>query len=126
MGDVGKALQLLPLGLVDLRRIRELGRKYAGRPMDLADAALIRIAEREGIRKNIHRGPERLRCLQDSWPDPSLHHSLIRSSRHGPKSLANAPVRDEPSRGHNDQRHGFHGIPRPESDDPARFQAAIC
>jgi predicted nucleic acid-binding protein len=46
-----KALQLLPLGLVDLPRIRELRRKYADRPMDLADAALIRIAEREGLRK---------------------------------------------------------------------------
>ena len=48
---VRKALQLLPLGLFDLPRIRELRRKYADRPMDLADAALIRIAEREGIRK---------------------------------------------------------------------------
>jgi len=48
---VRKALQLLPLGLVDLPRIRELLRKYADRPMDLADAALIRIAEREGIRE---------------------------------------------------------------------------
>ncbi|HSZ00202.1 MAG TPA: PIN domain-containing protein [Terriglobales bacterium] len=48
---VRKALQLLPLGLVDLPRIRELRRKYADRPMDLADAALIRIAEREGVRK---------------------------------------------------------------------------
>jgi predicted nucleic acid-binding protein len=26
-------------------------RKYANRPMDLADAALLRVAEREGIRK---------------------------------------------------------------------------
>jgi len=50
-GNGVKALQLLPLGLVDLPRIRELRRKYADRPMDLADAALIRIAEREGIRK---------------------------------------------------------------------------
>lgn len=48
---VRKALELLPLGLLDLPRIRELLRKYADRPMDLADAALIRIAEREGIRK---------------------------------------------------------------------------
>ena len=48
---VRKAVGLLPLGLVDLPRIRELLRKYADRPMDLADAALIRIAEREGIRK---------------------------------------------------------------------------
>jgi predicted nucleic acid-binding protein len=46
-----KALQLLPLGSVDLPCIRELRRKYADRPMDLADPALIRIAEREGIRK---------------------------------------------------------------------------
>jgi uncharacterized protein len=48
---VRKALELLPLGLADLPRIRELLRKYADRPMDLADAVLIRIAEREGIRK---------------------------------------------------------------------------
>jgi len=48
---VRKALQLLPLGSVDLPRIRELLRKYADRRMDLAHAALIRIAEREGIRK---------------------------------------------------------------------------
>jgi uncharacterized protein len=45
-----KALELL-LGLVDLPRIGELLRKYADRPIDLADAALIRIAEREGPRK---------------------------------------------------------------------------
>jgi uncharacterized protein len=45
------ALQLLPLGLADVSRIRELMAKYADRPMDLADAALVRVAEREGIRK---------------------------------------------------------------------------
>jgi predicted nucleic acid-binding protein len=44
-------LQLLPLDLTDVPRIRELMSRYADRPMDLADAALIRIAEREGIRK---------------------------------------------------------------------------
>jgi predicted nucleic acid-binding protein len=44
-------LQLLPLDLADVPRIRELMSKYADRPMDLADAALIRVAEREGIRK---------------------------------------------------------------------------
>jgi hypothetical protein len=32
--------------------MRELMRKYSDRPMDLADAALIRVAEREGIRKS--------------------------------------------------------------------------
>lgn len=44
-------LQLLALDLADVPRIRELMIKYADRPMDLADAALVRVAEREGIRK---------------------------------------------------------------------------
>ena len=44
-------LQLLPLDLADVPRMRELMSKYADRPMDLADAALVRVAEREGIRK---------------------------------------------------------------------------
>ncbi len=42
---------LLPLDTGDFPRMRELMRKYANRPMDLADAALLRVAEREGIRK---------------------------------------------------------------------------
>jgi len=46
-----RTVQLLPLGPDDLPRIRELMRQYANRPMDLADAALIRVAEREGIRR---------------------------------------------------------------------------
>jgi uncharacterized protein len=45
------AVQLLPLGIADIPRMRELMRKYANRPMDLADAALLCVAEREGIRK---------------------------------------------------------------------------
>src|SRR5258706_544212 len=45
------ALQLLALDSDDAPRIRELMHKYANRPMDLADAALLRAAEREGIRK---------------------------------------------------------------------------
>jgi uncharacterized protein len=44
-------LQFLPLDLTDVPRIRELMSKYGDRPMDLADAALVRVAEREGIRK---------------------------------------------------------------------------
>ena len=44
-------LQLLPLYASDVPRMRELMRKYADRPMDMADAALMRAAEREGIRK---------------------------------------------------------------------------
>ena len=45
------AIDLLPLGAADIPRIRELMRKYADRPMDLADAALVRVGEREGIRR---------------------------------------------------------------------------
>lgn len=45
------ALQLLPLYAADVPRMRELMRKYADRSMDFADAALVRVAEREGIRK---------------------------------------------------------------------------
>ncbi len=45
------ALQLLNLDTGDAPRIRELMKKYSNRPMDLADAALLRVAEREGIRK---------------------------------------------------------------------------
>lgn len=44
-------VEILPLGLDDLPRIRELMRQYANRRMDLADAALIHVAEREGIRQ---------------------------------------------------------------------------
>ena len=45
------ALELLALDVGDAPRMRELMRKYANRPMDLADASLLRVAEREGIRK---------------------------------------------------------------------------
>jgi hypothetical protein len=44
------AVQLLPLTSSDVPRMRELMRKYADRPMDLADAALVAVAEREDIR----------------------------------------------------------------------------
>jgi len=44
-------LQFLPLDITDVPRMRELMSKYADRPMDLADASLVRVAEREGIRK---------------------------------------------------------------------------
>jgi predicted nucleic acid-binding protein len=45
------ALLLLPFDSTDIPRVRELMRKYSDRPMDLADAALLRVAEREGLRK---------------------------------------------------------------------------
>ena len=41
---------ILPLGKDDASRMKELMRKYRDLPMDLADAALVRVAERERIR----------------------------------------------------------------------------
>jgi uncharacterized protein len=45
------APKLLSLDEPDLARVRELKHKYRDLPMDLADAALVRVAERERIRK---------------------------------------------------------------------------
>lgn len=45
------ALALLSLDSGDGPRMRELMRKYRDLPMDVADAALVRIAEREGTRR---------------------------------------------------------------------------
>lgn len=45
------ALELAQLDTSDAPRMRELMEKYRDLPMDLADAALVRVAEREGIRK---------------------------------------------------------------------------
>jgi predicted nucleic acid-binding protein len=41
---------LASLDRTDVPRMRELMRKYRDRPMDLADAALVHVAEREKIR----------------------------------------------------------------------------
>ena len=43
------ALRLLPLTEEDVPRIRDLMHKYRDLPMDLADAALVRAAERDQI-----------------------------------------------------------------------------
>jgi predicted nucleic acid-binding protein len=45
------AVEILPLGTDDVPRMRELMRKYRDLPMDLADAALVRVAERERLRR---------------------------------------------------------------------------
>jgi uncharacterized protein len=45
------AVEILPLGVDDVPRMRELMRKYRDLPMDLADAALVRVAERERQRR---------------------------------------------------------------------------
>jgi predicted nucleic acid-binding protein len=42
---------LVPLDHTDVSRIKELMRKYRDLPMDLADAALVRVAEREKLRR---------------------------------------------------------------------------
>lgn len=45
----GDAVKILPLEKGDVARMRELMRKYRDLPMDFADAALVRVAERERI-----------------------------------------------------------------------------
>ena len=45
------AVEILPLGIEDVPRMRELMRKYRDLPMDLADAALVRVAERDRLRR---------------------------------------------------------------------------
>jgi predicted nucleic acid-binding protein len=44
------AIRLLALDVHDVPRIRDLMRKHSDQPMDLADAALVRVAEREAVR----------------------------------------------------------------------------
>lgn len=44
-----EALGLAPLDETDAPRMRELMEKYRDLPMDLADAALVRVAEREAL-----------------------------------------------------------------------------
>jgi predicted nucleic acid-binding protein len=44
------ALRLLPTGREDIPRVRALMEKYRDLPMDLADAVLVRVAERERLR----------------------------------------------------------------------------
>ena len=43
------ALAIAPVDEGDAPRMRELMEKYRDLPMDLADAALVRVAEREGL-----------------------------------------------------------------------------
>jgi predicted nucleic acid-binding protein len=45
------AVHILPLDYADVPRMMELMRKYRDHPMDLADAALVRVAEREKLRR---------------------------------------------------------------------------
>jgi uncharacterized protein len=45
------AVVILPLGSDDVARMRDLMRKYRDLPMDLADAALVRVADRDRLRR---------------------------------------------------------------------------
>jgi predicted nucleic acid-binding protein len=45
------AVELLPLDQDDVPRVTELMAKYKDLPMDLADAAIVRAAERERLRR---------------------------------------------------------------------------
>ncbi len=45
------AIFLMPLDEADVPRMKKLMEKYRDLPMDLADAALVRVAEREDIRR---------------------------------------------------------------------------
>ena len=46
-----ETVRLLPVEADDHRRMRDLMKKYRMLPMDLADAALVAVAERERIRR---------------------------------------------------------------------------
>jgi predicted nucleic acid-binding protein len=45
------AIRIAELSAPDVPRLRALMQQYKDQPMDLADAALVRIAEREGIKR---------------------------------------------------------------------------
>lgn len=44
-------VRLLPLDVADVPRMKQLMEKYRDLPMDMADAALVRVAERESLRR---------------------------------------------------------------------------
>lgn len=44
-----RGFEILPLDIEDAPRMRALMKKYRDLPMDLADAALVAVAEREGL-----------------------------------------------------------------------------
>lgn len=50
MLEIG-AVELLPLEEADIPEMKSLMEKYRDLPMDVADAALVRVADREGIRR---------------------------------------------------------------------------
>lgn len=65
------ALELSPLAREDIGRMKELMRQYHDLPMDFADAALVRVAERDGLHRilsfdkhfRVYRLPKRGRFI---------------------------------------------------------------
>jgi predicted nucleic acid-binding protein len=65
------AVQVLHLDVADVPRVKQLLQKYADRPMDFADVALVCVAEREGLNTiltfdgdfDIYRLPRRARFM---------------------------------------------------------------
>ena len=70
------ALKLLPLEGSEMARIKQLMQKYRDLPMDFADAALVRAAERDGLTRIVtfdsHFGVYRLprRTMFTALPPP--------------------------------------------------------
>jgi len=80
-------LKLLPLDTADIRRMKELMRKYRDVPMDLADAALVCVAERDQLRRiftfdsdfDIYRLQRRMRFIVLPIPNHSRNKGSSRS-----------------------------------------------
>ena len=70
-------LRIADLDAGDIPRIRSLMRKYRDRPMDLADAALVRVAERDHLRTVFTLDHEDFRIYR---PAPGKAFSLIPDS----------------------------------------------
>ena len=71
---LSRALILLPLDVEDLARMRELMHRYQNRQMDLADAALVRVAEREHLTTIFTTDQRDFRIYQ---PSHSPHFHLL-------------------------------------------------
>jgi hypothetical protein len=91
-------IRLAPLDDDDVPRVRELMAKYRDLPMDLADAAPVHVAERDGLRQRPASAPAanrswgRRQRLSDRRPWRRDHHSAFRrrTTRRGPCSFSKA------------------------------------
>lgn len=72
-------VQFLPLEEEDITPIKNLMEKYRDLPMDLADAALVRVAEREGLRQVLTLDQRGLQRLSPATEGPLHPSALIRS-----------------------------------------------